>query len=132
MTPGEQRVVDRTRAVLRERFPLYAENHLVYAMQIAEKGSVRTLLHYRRENKPFVTSMNVQWEGERAYILTFFIDEFQKGKGYGRMLYEVAKALCAEHGCTHIRTTPSGDGVGFWPKMGFQPCGSEFELEARI
>ena len=132
MTPEEQRIADRTRALLAERFPLYAEHHWVYAAQLNDTRGMHTHVMYRSEIKHFVTNMSLQWEGERAYILTFFIDLDKQGEGHGKKLYEVAKALLQEHGCTHVRTTPSGDGVGFWPKMGFQPCDAEFELEARI
>ena len=61
-------------------------------------------------------------------ILGFEIKEDQRDKGYGRALYLIVEEFARETGYRKVQTSPSGQGVTFWPYMGLtQPC--EFGVE---
>jgi GNAT superfamily N-acetyltransferase len=127
----EPQIEHRVRQLLKERFPLYEDAHLVWAVRKCILDTPTLLIGYYSSSRPFTTGFNLQIEGDCGCVLTFFIDEPQRKRGHGRRLYEVMRAICRDYGCARIRLALSGDGPEFWPAMGFQPC-NEYELEARL
>lgn len=59
----------------------------------------------------------------RCYILHFEIREDMKGRKIGRELVGCMESFIRDCGCQEIETTPSGEGTGFWPKMGYEQKG---------
>ncbi len=133
MSLHKPEVEDAVRRVLQEKFSLYQGNHLVFVQSGKDlfDESTQLFIGYYSSPRHFTTGFNLQLSGDLGYVLTFFIDEEFRGRGSGRQLYEAVNTICKEQGCKRLRVVPSGDGLGFWPAMGFKKC-NEDELEARI
>jgi GNAT superfamily N-acetyltransferase len=52
-------------------------------------------------------------------ILGFFIKMSHRRKGYGTKLYSSVEEFAREYGCEYMQTTPSGQGIEFFKKRGF-------------
>lgn len=77
------------------------------------------------------TYFEIQTKDKTGYILTLRIKEGQKREGKGRILSQIIENIFTDLQCNRIRTTPSGEGKYFWPKMNFKPI-SNLELEKLI
>lgn len=65
----------------------------------------------------------LQWEpaNRMLYILEFGIPEKHRRKGHGRTLFNLIEETALKNGVRGIGLGASGQGVQFWPEMGFQP-----------
>ena|SRR3989344_4865958 len=66
------------------------------------------------------TSFELEIEGPLCYLNWFAINAEKRGEGRGAQLYNALESALKEIGCQTIFLAPAGDGVGFWPKMGYQ------------
>lgn len=70
---------------------------------------------------PDQTALNLQIQKGICYILILDIKESERRQGHGRDLYHATERIAKELNCNRIITTPSGEGIPFYQKMGFLP-----------
>ncbi len=101
-------------------FPLYHDSHWVGVVERAPEhfciGYGPTHSRMYNEGK---THFDVEVKGTRGDVLFLTIEEDKRRKGYGKKLYTAIERVLKELGCTVVQTTPSGEGVSFWQKVGF-------------
>ena len=69
------------------------------------------------------THFDLEITPEICDILDFEIEDEHRRKGYGKKLYLIIEELARTYKCKRIQTSPSGDGVVFWPHIGLtQSC----------
>lgn len=101
---------------------LFDESHAILVAQREDSTSLSywTARSQQTENQ---TKFNVQIIGTTCDVLDFDIMDEYRRMGYGRALYKALEKFAIEYGCTKMQTAPSGQGIKFWPKMGFNtPC----------
>jgi GNAT superfamily N-acetyltransferase len=74
---------------------------------------------YNQSHKNYPASISLQLEGKVCYILTMEVHPELRREGVGTALYKAVELFCLQQGITTMETTPSGQGVSFWPMMGF-------------
>ncbi len=120
VTPAEYSLEMRMRKSL-ESFPLYRPSHWVL---VCIEDSNHICIGYgptpnRRINKG-ETIFDLEIKKRTCDILHFFISGDERRKGYGRRLYQTIEEFARNLGCRRLVTSPSGQGLEFWPKMGFR------------
>ena len=115
------------------KFPLFENSHTLVVHQNTDGFSIS----YRNSPCILITpggkmrinpshiSLDIQVQNRTGYTLGIHIPENERRKGYGRQLYNIAECLFKNLDCSIARTTPSGQGIYFWPKMGFKPFESQ-------
>ena len=87
------------------------------------------------------THFQLQLTQDMCYLLAFGIakphrrDECvapEQRPHYGTLLYRCIEDFCRTEGVSVIRTTPSGQGTKFFPRMGFTPIGGSYEAEKQL
>ena len=113
-------VIERLR-----RFSQFDDSHSVLVHQNRDGFSIA---YWTAEKRTIFeqTQFNIQTKGEIGYVLDIFIA--QPRQGFGRELYGCVEDIFRDLSIFKIRTTPSGQGIYFWPKMGFNPINA-VELE---
>ncbi len=66
------------------------------------------------------TYFELQIVGEECYILGFGVERSKRKQGYGSELFRRVELFCSRYGLRKLITTPSGQGILFWAKMGFE------------
>lgn len=116
MTKEESSICDIFRKHLVEKFPLYSEQHSLFAKVNDNKIYIvydedQLLVDHR-------TRAYIQIQGNLAHINSVEVKE--KSKGFGTKLYSAIEEFLKDMGCSLVRLTASGMGLNFWPKMGFK------------
>lgn len=92
---------------LKATFPLYREEHDVYAGPAEECISIgyRTTKSQIPKN---TTRFDLNLKENICYVLWVEIVESERGKGHGKALYKAIEDFAREYGCDRIRMNPSG------------------------
>ncbi len=99
------------------KFPLSKETDKVQV--IAHKGKFHIAYLTDGRTRVNQTCFDLEIRENICGILGFFIKDEQKGKGYGKSLYLIVEEIAKYFRCDRIQTSPSGQGLSFWPYMGF-------------
>jgi GNAT superfamily N-acetyltransferase len=122
----DREFVERARRSLVRRlgeFPLYREGQSLVIGGKEEKLYVVYREHTITVEEATGFCSNIENQnGERVCdVLWFWIREGLRRMGHGRKMYEdVVESFAIEQGCRRVITNPSGEGLEFWPAMGFR------------
>lgn len=91
------------------------------------RGGERLLIGYNvnryRKDDKVAAEFSLQLEGGKCYVLNMEVREALRRKGLGRRLVKGIEEFCRRSGCVEVETTPSGQGVLFWPAVGYSANG---------
>lgn len=119
ITPVEYAIEQRLREKI-ATFPLYKSSDWLSALV----GDRKTYIGYgptpNRSINEGRTIFDLTIEGGVLDIVQFFIEKGRTRQGLGTDLYNRIEGFAWELGIRRLVTSPSGQGIIFWPKMGFK------------
>lgn len=111
-------------------------------MEVYDRVSDKVRIDSDESNKLFVqykkgnyaelvgtTHFALQIETETAYLLSIGREEQYKGKGFGRILYNVVEDFCKVRGVKRIQLTFGHEKEGYWESLGFRNIKSYSQME---
>ena len=120
-TRKEQRTARKIEAHL-VQLPFSSEAHRIQ-VHIDENGVNIAYLTTNTQFRFLQTHFDMTLKGVVCDIVGFGVASEDRGKGYGRKLYQTIEDYARVQGCKRIVVSPSGQGTTFWPHMGFnEPC----------
>ncbi len=108
----EKAIEDILRASLRH-VPVYHDEHSVLVKRLQENIciSYRTTKNNSVLETIGTTHFSLQITNDVCYILYIELAQNERGKGYGRMLYNAIEDFARDCHCAKVRLTPSGTTV---------------------
>ena len=96
------------REILCKYFPLYNESDRVIVMKrtnlIIDYHSHKNLI----DNNNCALSINFDYSNKITYLLFIKIPKEHRGKGYGKILYDITERVAGMLGSEYVEQTPSG------------------------
>lgn len=106
------------RSVLRSRFASYCEDDPVQFEMRKGIGYVRfgTQDLLEKDSNYFFMEL----ASDSAYLFSFSLEKRLRGLGLSKDLLHAVDEIASEYNCPRIELTAVGDGMTFWPRMGFR------------
>lgn len=117
-TAGRKKQLESLFRDLLSHFPLYSSHQEV----CVSVGRDQLYVRYSTGNiyvNNQCTRVDVIVKDGVGDIIQLTIEPTRRRQGHGRLLVECVEAFCRREGCTSMQTTPSGQGIDFWPKVGY-------------
>ena len=124
---SDKRILDSIKLSL-SSVSTYSKDDEMFAFD--RDGHVHVGYNTNRPNA--AAEFNLQIDGDICYILSLGVRRDFRRKGIGRKMVAAIRDICREHGVRRLVTTPSGQGMKFWPAVGFRPGAEEHVLEYEL
>lgn len=119
-------VEDFVRDVLSFEFPLWKDNHLLIAHQMANGISIAYMEKPR--STPNQTCFDLNIIDDILFVLFIQVVKNKRGRGYGRLLYRLVEWIGIRFECKEVRMTPSGwtssgeTRASYLERLGYELC----------
>jgi len=116
------------------RFEIYDKVNDKVKITTDENSSL--FIQYKKGNYAGLlgtTHFALQIEAETAYLLSIGREEQYRGRGFGRILYNVVEDFCKDRGIKKIQLTFSGNGrEKYWQSLGFKRIDGFSQMEKAL